>query len=72
MTVNLAGFNVDTENINAVKTFCEKGENLEEVKKLNWTPETVSASYARISRDERPINELREQHLPPDCLRQSP
>ena len=53
MTVNLAGFNVDLENIKAVKTFCENGINKEEIQKLNWTPETISASYARISRDER-------------------
>ena len=61
MTVNLAGFNVDIENIKAVQSFCENGINKEEIQKLNWTPETISASYARISRDERPINELREQ-----------
>ena len=61
MTVNLAGFNVDLENIKAIKTFCENGINKEEIQKLNWTPETISASYARISRDERPIDQLREQ-----------
>ncbi len=61
MTVNLAGFNVDTENINAVKAFCENNSNAETLRQINWTPETISASYARISRDERPIDQLRAQ-----------
>lgn len=65
MTVNLAGFNVDIENINCLKKILEKDnisvEDAENLKKLNWTPETISASYARISRDPRNIDELREE-----------
>jgi flavin-dependent thymidylate synthase len=52
MQINLAGYNLDADLI-------------EELKKNNSgrkdiTPETLSAAYARISRDPRPINELRQ------------
>lgn len=53
MIINIAGFNVDFENIKKV----DKIQDL----KLNWTPETISASYARISRDPRNIDELRKE-----------
>lgn len=50
MEIILAGFNLDTEIIRQLaKNY--SGANL--------TPETISASYARISRDGRPVNELR-------------
>jgi len=49
--VILAGYNVDAEVI--AELTCNK--NRQDV-----TPETLSASYARISRDPRPINELRQ------------
>lgn len=54
MKVILAGFNLDADTVNEMKV------------KSNWnkdnvTPETLSASYARISRDERDINLLREE-----------
>lgn len=50
----LAGYNIDAETITELKN------------KANWendnlTPETLSAAYARISRDPRPINELRAE-----------
>ncbi|HOV12941.1 MAG TPA: FAD-dependent thymidylate synthase [Spirochaetota bacterium] len=65
MIVKLAGFNVDIENINYLNELLKKGnlssDDLDILKKFNWTPETISASYARISRDARPINELREE-----------
>lgn len=65
MIVKLAGFNVDVENINYLNSFLDKGDfsqdEIDRLKKLHWTPETISASYARISRDPRPINELREE-----------
>jgi flavin-dependent thymidylate synthase len=51
MKVILAGYNVDSEVIADLK---KKAPSREDV-----TPETLSASYARISRDPRPVNELR-------------
>jgi thymidylate synthase ThyX len=51
MKVILAGYNVDSEVIDDLK---KKSPHREDV-----TPETLSASYARISRDSRPANELR-------------
>jgi flavin-dependent thymidylate synthase len=66
MRVYLAGFNIDIDNVDAVNEFINKypditESDIEEIKSLHWTPETISASYARISRDPRPINELREE-----------
>ncbi len=52
MKVFLAGHNVDLDLLNEIKL---KFPELES----KLTPETISASYARISRDSRPINELR-------------
>ncbi len=51
MKVILAGYNVDKEVIDDLK---KKSPPREDV-----TPETLSASYARISRDPRPVDELR-------------
>jgi len=51
MKILLAGYNMDTEVIESFKK--ASGE------RPDATPETLSASYARISRDPRPINELR-------------
>lgn len=51
MKVFLAGYNVDT---NVLKELEEKGGKRDDV-----TPEVISAAYARISRDPRPINEIR-------------
>ncbi|MBI5400177.1 FAD-dependent thymidylate synthase [Candidatus Saganbacteria bacterium] len=50
MKILLAGYNVDTDVLAELK----KGQLREDI-----TPETLSASYARISRDPRPIDELR-------------
>ena len=53
MKVFLAGYNVDADVLEEVK-------NHEDFKtRDDITPETLSASYARISRDPRSINELR-------------
>lgn len=52
MKVILAGYNLDSEVIESLK----RGEKPQD----NVTPEVLSASYARISRDPRPINELRD------------
>ncbi len=51
MKVYLAGFNVDTT---VLKELEEKSGKREDI-----TPEVLSAAYARISRDPRPINEIR-------------
>ncbi|MDO8784777.1 MAG: FAD-dependent thymidylate synthase, partial [Syntrophales bacterium] len=51
MQVILAGYNLDRETIRAFQA-AHPGAG-------NFTPETISAAYARISRDSRPVNELR-------------
>lgn len=51
MKVLLAGYNLDNETIKELT--CDKD-------KTNITPETLSAAYARISRDKRDIPKLRE------------
>ncbi len=51
MKVLLAGYNVDREVIEDLKKHSPP--------RLDITPETLSASYARISRDPRPVDELR-------------
>jgi flavin-dependent thymidylate synthase len=51
MKVFLAGYNVDSEVLEELKKNSPHREDV--------TPETLSASYARISRDPRPVNELR-------------
>ena len=53
MDVILAGFNIDAETLKEMEAGSgPTGEKL--------TPETVSAAYARISRNPRPVNELRQ------------
>ncbi|MGD2294632.1 MAG: FAD-dependent thymidylate synthase [Candidatus Aminicenantes bacterium] len=51
MKVFLAGYNVDSEVLEDLKKNSPPREDV--------TPETLSAAYARISRDHRPTNELR-------------
>ncbi len=51
MKVTLAGYNIDSTVIEELKKCSPAREDI--------TPETLSASYARISRDPRPANELR-------------
>ncbi len=51
MRVVLAGYNVDSAVIDELKRNSPPREDV--------TPETLSASYARISRDPRPVDELR-------------
>jgi thymidylate synthase ThyX len=51
MQIYLAGYNVDTDVLEELKKHSSSRSDI--------TPETLSASYARISRDPRPINELR-------------
>jgi flavin-dependent thymidylate synthase len=52
MKVYLAGYNVDT---GVLKDLEKKAGRRDDI-----TPEVISAAYARISRDPRPINELRD------------
>lgn len=52
MKVILAGYNVDTEVLEDLKKTSRPRSDV--------TPETISASYARISRDPRPVDELRK------------
>ncbi len=52
MKVYLAGFNVDSEVLRQLETAAGKRNDI--------TPEVLSAAYARISRDPRPINEIRK------------
>ncbi len=52
MKVFLAGYNVDSTVLEELKRACEPRDDV--------TPEILSAAYARISRDPRPVNELRE------------
>jgi len=51
MKVILAGYNLDSEVIEALKRMSPP--------RADVTPETLSAAYARISRDPRPVDELR-------------
>jgi len=51
MKIILAGYNFDAEVIEELKKHCPERQDI--------TPETLSAAYARISRDPRPVNELR-------------
>ncbi len=66
LEVKLSGFNVDIDGLKEIKELLEQESLLEDDKKTalyilnNLTPETMSASAARISRDPRPINELRK------------
>ncbi|MBM4387121.1 MAG: FAD-dependent thymidylate synthase, partial [Deltaproteobacteria bacterium] len=52
MKVILAGYNLDSDAIREMRA--------KEPERGDATPETISAAYARISRDPRPVNELRE------------
>ncbi len=52
MKVILAGFNVDTTVLNELEKSVGKREDI--------TPEVLSAAYARISRDPRPVDEIRK------------
>ncbi|MGE5855939.1 MAG: FAD-dependent thymidylate synthase, partial [Syntrophaceae bacterium] len=51
MKIILAGFNLDYETIQEARAVNPRAEQ--------FTPETLSAAYARISRNPAPVNELR-------------
>jgi len=67
MDVKLAGFNVDIDGIKKIKELLQSNslsndDRITALKMLEeLTPETISASYARISRDPAPIYKLREK-----------
>ncbi|MBI4845077.1 MAG: FAD-dependent thymidylate synthase [Candidatus Omnitrophica bacterium] len=52
MKVFLAGFNIDTDVLRQMQ---EKSGRRQDI-----TPEVICAAYARISRDPRPVNEIRQ------------
>ena len=56
MDISLAGINIDTILLDRIKNAL--GEDAEAL-----TPETLSASYARISRSQRTVKELREKSI---------
>ncbi|MCK9232295.1 MAG: FAD-dependent thymidylate synthase [Syntrophales bacterium] len=51
MEIRLAGYNLDCDIIDACKKYFPDRED--------WTPETISAAYARISRSPKTVTELR-------------
>jgi flavin-dependent thymidylate synthase len=75
MDVRLAGHNLDRDLILSIRAALERAAALPAgispqvdavrtdaaalLGQDNWTPETVSAAYARISRDPRPVTDLR-------------
>ncbi|MBW2559006.1 MAG: hypothetical protein JRD69_09300, partial [Deltaproteobacteria bacterium] len=58
MKVILAGHNVDYEVIKECRASLENA--LSGYGSESLTPETISAAYARISRNPLPVNELRK------------
>jgi thymidylate synthase ThyX len=56
MKIKLAGFNADIELLTKAAHLLQNDEAIGEA----LTPETISAAYARISRDPKPVDELRE------------
>jgi flavin-dependent thymidylate synthase len=75
MEVRLAGHNLDRDLLLEIRAAVEaaakippgiseesdaaRARAIDILRKDNWTPETLSAAYARISRDPRPVTELR-------------
>jgi thymidylate synthase ThyX len=66
MNVKLAGYNVDKDGLDEITRLLSgqrlSKKNKEQIFRIldNSTPETISAAYARISRSEKPIAELRK------------
>ena len=60
MQIILAGFNLDRELIASLARIAEEAPAAA-LDPAALTPETLSAAYARISRDPRPIPELRDE-----------
>ena len=64
MKVNLAGFNLDISLFDKLFNQISNGGNLTEaekiLEKIELTPETISAAYARISRSQKAVDVLRQ------------
>jgi flavin-dependent thymidylate synthase len=64
LQVKLAGFNFDFEQINDFSNCLTKSNNLKAIKdkfeKIQFTPETIVAAYARISRSKKSVDKLRQ------------
>jgi len=67
LQVKLAGFNIDFDQIKDFSNCLTKSNNLKAIKdkfeKIQFTPETISAAYARISRSQKSVDELRRQSV---------
>lgn len=67
MKVNLAGFNFDFNQIKNFSSTIHKLNNCEKLKeqfdKIHFTPESIAAAYARISRSKKPVDILRQDAL---------
>lgn len=62
LTVKLAGFNIDIDALDK-KLMLLEGNDHVSANEIILTPETISAAYARISRDSRHVSELREDSI---------
>jgi flavin-dependent thymidylate synthase len=65
MKVLLAGFNIDFEQIKEFESYLKSSSDVSSIQKrfdkIQFTPETISAAYARISRSQKSVDELRRQ-----------
>jgi flavin-dependent thymidylate synthase len=63
MKVLLAGFNIDFEQIKEFESYLKSSRDVSSIQKrfdkIQFTPETISAAYARISRSKKKVDELR-------------
>jgi len=73
MPVKVAGYNIDADLLERIKIFIQELKHRPELEEIdipteiehlfeedNLTPETISAAYARISRDPNSVGELRK------------
>jgi len=67
LQVKLAGFNIDFDQIKNFSDFLSRSNDLKAIKDkfetILFTPETISAAYARISRSRESVDELRRQSV---------
>jgi len=67
LQVNLAGFNIDIDQIekfsNKLKLAKTRKDIIKYFNKIQFTPETISAAYARISRSKKSVDQLRKASL---------
>ena len=62
MKVNLAGFNVDKRMIDDGELLINRHALLGSPE-ITFTPETISAAYARISRSKKDVDQLRDDAI---------